>query len=140
MKTIILSAESALVNRIKENTSLARVNIYEGHAAGEKNLPCIVVNAESSNERDDLPPGSGIFDIKISVSVLIQADDESEEEHDEIMSQVMNQIEENKERNQALDKAAGIHFYAIHFGEDKASREDRHWIHSISLDAVAQSV
>lgn len=130
-------------------TELAGVEVFAGHRAEKRTLPCVVVYGEAASENDEFPPGTGVFDVKMKVFILTQSDDEDIETHDERVAVVqallfdaeairsaLNVLSEDSDTRSVKD----LHIYDVVETESDEGRDERHFGEVLNYIVICQGV
>lgn len=130
-------------------TELAGVEVFAGHRAEKRTLPCIVVYGESASENDEFPPGTGVFDVRMKVFVLTQSDDEDIGTHDdrvEIVQSVLFDVDDVRSKlNRSLQdpdtrSVKDLHIYDVIENESDEGRDERHFGEVLDYIVTCQGV
>lgn len=141
--------ELALRSFLSGRSELSGIEVFAGHRAEKRTLPCMVVYGESASENEEFPPGTGVFDVKVKIFILTQSDDEDIEIHDErvVIAQsllfdadavrsTLNISPEEPDIREVKD----LHIYdVIETGADEG-RDERHFGEVLNYLAICQGV
>ena len=128
--------------------TLAYVPIVQGRTNDAKATPVIVMAAQDEAERDDLPQGTRIHDVRLDVSLMWQTDEGNVTIMDGMAEKVLLefggvasiQASLNKPSGSDTRTVTGFHVYDIYLLDDKSEQTDRHWLHTLGFNVVCQGV
>jgi hypothetical protein len=141
--------ELAFRDYLSGRTELAGVEVFAGHRAGKRTLPCVVVYGEAASENDEFPPGTGVFDVKLKVFILTQSDDEDIETHDERVAVVQALLFDAEAIRSALNVSSDdpdthsvkdLHIYDVVETESDEGRDERHFGEVLNYLVICQGV
>jgi hypothetical protein len=149
MNPLKRKVELAFCNYLSARPELAGVEVFPGHRAEKRTLPCVVVYGEVASENDQFPPGSGVFDVKMKVFILTQSDDEDIETHDERVTVVQALLFDAEAIRAALNVPFGgpdnrsvkdLHIYDLIETESDEGRDERHFGEVLNYLVICQGV
>jgi hypothetical protein len=129
------TTELTLQSHLQACLDLSGLEIFAGHRAATRTLPCVIVYGDKEQEHPDFPPGTGVMEIKVKVFILTQADDEKIEVHDQRVRLVQAWLEPLALSPRTLD---GLYFYTLLPEQADEGRDDRHFGEVLHYTAIVQ--
>lgn len=127
-----------------------RVPVTVAQSAGQRQLPAIILYAESAREHEDFPSGFGVYAVALRVYVLTQADDEPEDVHDQrvaVITALMADVAALRAAvNASIDPliesqrpVQGLHIYDASEAEFEDGRDERHHGDNLQFNVLCQA-
>jgi hypothetical protein len=149
MNPLKRKVELAFRDYLSGRTELAGVEVFAGHRAEKRTLPCVVVYGEAASENDEFPPGTGVFNVKMKVFILTQSDDENIGTHDERVAVVQALLFHAEAIRSALNVSSDdpdtrsvkdLHIYDVVETESDEGRDERHFGEVLNYLVICQGV
>jgi hypothetical protein len=127
---------------------LKGVPIVAGHDNNKRELPCIVVFAESSSSLNDAL-SSIVFDVQIKIFILTQIDDEDIEVHDRRICVIRDALSAVSSIRLALNRPMAepdirgikaFHLYDLIEAQADEGRDERHFGEVLNYRAICQGI
>jgi hypothetical protein len=115
------------------------IPVLDGHSAGERTLPCVIVYGE---EERALPPlETGLAEVQLRVFVLTQADDEDVAAQDRRVELVAAALGDRDVVRAAVNASPeAVRLYEIEPGQFTEGRDERHHGESMGFVVTCQAI
>jgi len=123
---------------------LQGVNIDGAHRDGERILPALELWAGMAQERDDIHPGSGEFNVTLTINLLTQADDNTREMEDSRITAIIQRLcDDNEiklEANYPNSKrpVPDLFIQAVYEGLRDSSADERTFVEEMEYTVVCR--